>query len=98
MSKKEIVTGRNIAAFVAANHDLSKSKAEEIVKDVFELIVSDALEDKKIQLAKFGTFEVKQKSARICRNPKTGAEVKIPERNVITFKMAKAVKDEAASL
>lgn len=96
MSKKEIVTGRDIAAFIAANHDLSKTKAEEIVKDVFAVIVSDALDGKKVQLSKFGIFEAQDKPARVGRNPQTGEEVQIPERKVIKFKMAKAVKDEAA--
>lgn len=96
MSKKEIVTVRQIAAFIAANHDLSKSKAEEIVKDVFDLIVSEVLDEKKVQIAKFGAFETKQKSARVGRNPKTGEEVQIAARTVLGFKMTKnALKDEA---
>lgn len=96
--KKEIVTGRDVAAFIAANHDLSKAKAEEIVKDVFAVIVSDALEGKKVQLTKFGIFEVQDKSARVGRNPQTGEEVQIPARRVIKFKAAKALKDEAAGV
>lgn len=48
----------------------------------------------KIQISGFGTFEVKEKPARDCINPKTGAKIKIDASKVPAFKFGKAYKDQ----
>ncbi|MGL5936777.1 MAG: HU family DNA-binding protein, partial [Cetobacterium sp.] len=44
----------------------------------------------------FGKFETKTQSARVCRNPKTGEEVKVPEKKVVKFKVGKGLAEKVA--
>ena len=78
---------------IAEGADLSKSNAGRAL-DVFIATVTEALqEDDKVSLVGFGTFEVRQRSARTGRNPQTGAEIQIAAANVPAFKAGKALKD-----
>ena len=50
----------------------------------------------KVQLVGFGAFEVKERNARVGRNPKTKEEIQIPASRVASFKVGKALKDAVA--
>ena len=71
----------------------SKKISENLLEDVFELILMNIVEHKKVKIAKFGTFTLKKKKQRIGRNPKTKETKVIPERNVILFKASKEFKE-----
>ncbi|MGB0833234.1 MAG: HU family DNA-binding protein [Psychrobium sp.] len=78
---------------IAESADISKANAGRAL-DAFISTVTDALKDgDKVSLVGFGTFEVRQRSARTGRNPQTGAEIKIAAANVPAFKAGKALKD-----
>jgi len=78
---------------MAESADISKANAGRAL-DAFIGTVTDALKDgDKVSLVGFGTFEVRQRSARTGRNPQTGAEIKIAAANVPAFKAGKALKD-----
>ena len=64
----------------------SKNVAENLLEDFFDIIFKNLKENKKIKIAKFGTFELRLKKSRIGRNPKTKENKIISERNVILFK------------
>jgi DNA-binding protein HU-beta len=82
-----------LIAAVADNAGLSKKDAGKAV-DAFISVVSGALKAKdKVQLVGFGTFEVRERAARLGRNPQTGKEMKIPAVKVPAFKAGKALKD-----
>ena len=70
----------------------SKKISETLIDDFFEIILDNLITNKKVKIAKFGTFILKKKSARIGRNPKTKEETIINERNVITFKVSREFK------
>ena len=70
----------------------SKKISETLIDDFFEIILDNLIMNKKVKIAKFGTFILKKKSARIGRNPKTKEETIINERNVITFKASREFK------
>tara|TARA_S200000501_G_scaffold159591_1_gene150523 strand:+ start:70 stop:360 length:291 start_codon:yes stop_codon:yes gene_type:complete len=70
----------------------SKKISETLIDDFFEIILDNLITNKKVKIAKFGTFILKKKSARIGRNPKTKEETIINERNVITFKASREFK------
>ena len=70
----------------------SKNIAENLLEDFFDIIFKNLKENKKIKIAKFGTFEVRLKKSRIGRNPKTKEKKIISERNVILFKPSKELK------
>tara|TARA_B100001029_G_C14716919_1_gene263016 strand:+ start:197 stop:496 length:300 start_codon:yes stop_codon:yes gene_type:complete len=70
----------------------SKKIAENLLEDFFEIIFQNLKENKKVKIAKFGTFEVRFKKKRIGRNPKTRENKVISERQVILFKPSKELK------
>ena len=70
----------------------SKNVAENLLEDFFDIIFKNLKENKKIKIAKFGTFELRLKKSRIGRNPKTKERKIISERNVILFKPSKELK------
>ena len=70
----------------------SKKISETILEDIFELILTNIIKHKKVKVAKFGTFVLRNKKQRIGRNPKTKEKKIIAERNVILFKASKEFK------
>lgn len=78
----------------AVYHRLGLSRAESA--DLVEVVlreISDCLEKgEPVKLSSFGTFSVREKGERIGRNPKTGVEVPITSRRVLTFKPSNVLK------
>jgi len=72
--------------------DTSKKAAEEAVKAVIESITEGVKKDGNVQILGFGTFEVRERSARTGRNPKTGEKIKIKASKTVGFKPATALK------
>ena len=70
----------------------SKRISENLLEDIFEIILNNIIKNKKVKIAKFGTFSLKKKNQRVGRNPKTGEIKIISERNVILFKASKEFK------
>ena len=70
----------------------SKKISENLLEDFFEIIFSSLKKNKKVKIAKFGTFTIREKKSRIGRNPKTKENKLISERNVILFKPSKELK------
>lgn len=78
---------------IAEGADLSKAGAGRAL-DAFVESVTEALQkDDSVALVGFGTFSVKERSARTGRNPQTGAEIQIAAAKVPGFKAGKALKD-----
>ena len=90
MNKTELI------AAVAEKADLSKKDAEAAITAAVEAITGALIEGEKVQLVGFGSFEVKTRAARVCRNPKTGKEIPISEARLPVFKAGKALKDAVA--
>jgi DNA-binding protein HU-beta len=88
-----IMTKANIVDYVVENCSLKKKDAEAAVNAVFAAI-SDALaEGNKVQIASFGSFEVKAKAERKGCNPLTKEEIIIPACKAPSFKAGKALKE-----
>ncbi len=71
----------------------SKKIIEILIEDFFDIILKKLKSDKKVKISNFGTFNLKNKSKRTGRNPKTKETAIIQQRNVITFKAAKELKN-----
>lgn len=71
---------------------LSKSEAKDLVDNFFEQICLALEQGETVKLSGFGNFELKDKNARPGRNPKTGEEVTISPRRVVTFKQGQKLK------
>ena len=86
------LTKREIVNSIYMQIGYSKNIAENLLEDFFDIILKSLKENKKIKIAKFGTFELRLKKSRIGRNPKTRENKIISERNVILFKPSKELK------
>jgi integration host factor subunit alpha len=76
---------------------LSRNESSNLVEEVLRH-VSDALAGgETVKISSFGTFSVREKSARVGRNPKTGDEVPIHPRRVLTFRPSHLMKDRVAA-
>ena len=87
MNKSELI------AMTAENTGLTKKEAERVLNAALDVIIAAMCEHEKVQLSGFGTFEVKEREARIGRNPRTKESIEIPATFVPSFKPSKALKD-----
>ena len=71
----------------------TKVQAEEIVDGLFGSVVDTLKKGEEVSIAGFGIFSVKDRAARMARNPKTGEQVKVAATKVPKFRAAKALKD-----
>jgi integration host factor subunit alpha len=71
---------------------LSKKEAQEIIEILFDTMRQTFVEGESVKISGFGTFNVRQKMARRGRNPKTGDDLRISPRRVITFRASNQVK------
>lgn len=90
MNKQELISA------AAEKTGFSKKDTEATVTAVLETIISALEDNEKVQLVGFGSFEVKERAARIGRNPKTKESIEIPASVVPVFKAGKALKDTVA--
>lgn len=76
---------------------LSRNESAELVESVLQHI-SDALtEGEEVKISSFGTFGIRDKAARVGRNPKTKVEAEIPPRRVLSFRPSQLMKDRVSS-
>lgn len=88
-----IVNKSELIAKMAEKSGLTKKDNEVILKAFIES-VEEALESgEKVQLVGFGTFETRERAARVGRNPRTKEEIQIPASKVPVFKVGKEFKD-----
>ncbi len=72
---------------------LSRNEATEVVDKIFDTIKDSLEEGEKVQIVGFGTFDLREKNERVGRNPKTGEEITINSRRVLTFKTSRILRD-----
>jgi integration host factor subunit alpha len=72
--------------------DLDKRKAKDMVELFFEEIKSSLEQGKSVKISGFGKFELRDKTGRPGRNPKTGEEIPITARRVVTFRSGQKLK------
>ncbi len=72
--------------YVALDANISKVDARKAVDAIIRVTVHSLRQGERLTLTGLGTFSVQQKSARMGRNPRTGAPVKIPPRKAIKFR------------
>ena len=88
MTKSEL-----IQALARDNPHLYYRDIERIVSTVFDEIVEALERGDRVELRGFGAFSVKDRKARLGRNPRTGAPVRVPEKRVPFFKSGKELRD-----
>lgn len=86
MTKADIITA------LFENIGLPKKESEEVIEIILSTMKHTFREGESIKISGFGTFNVRRKTARRGRNPKTGEDIEITARNVVTFKPSNHLK------
>ena len=87
MNKTELI------AAVAESAGLTKKDTERVVNAAIDAITAALIKGDKVQISGFGSFETKDREARVGRNPHTKEAIDIPATRVPSFKASKALKD-----
>ena len=87
MNKNELITS------VAEKTSKPKKDEEKVIAATLESIKEEVSGKGKVQVIGFGTFEARERKARVCKNPRTKKEMEVPACVVPVFKAGKAFKD-----
>lgn len=90
MNKTELI------AAVSQSAGLTKKDTDRVISAAIDAITAALVQGEKVQISGFGTFEAKEREARVGRNPHTKEEIHIPATRVPGFKASKALKDIVA--
>jgi integration host factor subunit alpha len=86
------ITRVDLANAVSRAVNMSRQDSQELIDQMFDEIVAALARGESVRLSSFGAFEVRGKAERIGRNPKTGEEVPISSRRVVTFRSSDVLK------
>ena len=90
------MTKRDLVILVADKMGMTQSDASRIIEGAFETITKSLVEGRRWELRDFGVFEVKNRASRMGRNPRSGEQVPVSERRVVTFHPGKRMKEMVA--
>ena len=90
------VTRADLAEAVYESVGLSRTESAELVERFLTLIGDALVAGENVKLSSFGSFQVRSKNQRIGRNPKTGIEVPILPRRVMTFRASQSMRARVA--
>ncbi|MCH8685007.1 integration host factor subunit alpha [Pedomonas mirosovicensis] len=91
------VTRADLSEAVYQEIGLSRAESAALVEQVLALISDTLVSGQNVKLSSFGSFVLRQKGGRVGRNPKTGEEVPIDPRRVLTFKASQVMRDRINS-
>ena len=92
------LTKFNIVKSLNDEIGLNKREAKELVDSFFDNIKKLLSQGQEVKLSGFGNFQLKNKSSRPGRNPRTGEDVEITARRVVTFKSGQKLKESMKKL
>lgn len=93
MTKSEL-----IERLSEADGSLSRNEAEAVVNGIFDAMIQALQDGEKVEIRGLGSFTVRERNARVARNPKTGVAVELPTRKVPFFKTGKELRERVDSL
>ena len=96
MSSKTL-TRTTLSEAVYRELGLSRADSAELVESVLGHVCDALVKGEQVKISSFGTFSLRDKSARVGRNPKTGDEAPIAPRRVLTFRPSHLLKDRVAN-
>ncbi len=88
------VTRADLAEAVHREIGLSRADSAGLVEQVLDKICGALLGGSNVKISSFGTFVLRRKGQRIGRNPKTGQEVPIEPRTVLTFRPSQLMREQ----
>ncbi len=90
MNKTELISA------AAEKAGLSKKDTERVLNAAIDSVVASLVKGERVQISGFGIFEIKERAARVGRNPHTKESIEIPATRTPAFKASKALKDTIA--
>jgi len=91
------LTKAQLAELLFEQIGLNKRESKDMIDAFFDLISASLVEGKDVKISGFGSFILRDKGERIGRNPKTGVEVPIAPRRVLTFRASQMMRDRIVS-
>ena len=88
-----VLTLKHMAAEIAETYEMPKKQAEEILGEFIDLIGANLRKGQKIRIAGLGILQVRNRPARMGRNPATGERIKIKASKKVAFRVAKDLKE-----
>ena len=92
------MTKKDMAKKIADDTGLTQIQAGEIIQQVLDGITETLVTQGRIELRNFGIFEVKKRRPRKARNPRTGEQVDIPAKLVVSFKPGREMEERVGQL
>jgi len=92
MTKQPTLTKADLIEEVLRITELPRKESETIVETIFDSIIAALQKGEKIEIRGFGSFRTRQRRGRVGRNPKTGAKVEVPAKEIPFFKPSKELK------
>jgi integration host factor subunit alpha len=96
MRSMDTLTRAEIAEAINRKLGLSRSESLAMVESILRLMTDALAKGENVKVSGFGTFLLRDKAERVGRNPKTGVEVPITPRRVLTFRASQMLKDGIA--
>jgi len=86
------LTKQDLVEMIYSELNLSKKESVNVLESIFKIIKDELTAGNDVMISGFGKWSVRNKRARKGRNPKTGEEMMIEARKVVTFKSSKTIK------
>ena len=93
MAMNTTITKKDLVSAVADSLQLTRGKTKVVIQSFLDKLSGELKNGNRIEIRDFGIFGVKLRDGRIARNPKTGEEIKVAARNVVTFKAGRKMKE-----
>ncbi|MCF6443529.1 integration host factor subunit alpha [Nereida sp. MMG025] len=94
---EKTLTRMDLSEAVFREVGLSRNESASLVESVLDHLSDALVRGEQVKISSFGTFSVRDKAARVGRNPKTGESAPIPPRRVLTFRPSHLMKERVAS-
>lgn len=91
-------TKKDLVRTIADRAGISQAQVRSIVQITFDALIDTLISERRIELRRFGVFEIRRRAARVGRNPRTGKRVPVRARCAVTFKPGKPLEARVAKL
>ena len=88
------ITRNDLIEVISDKVGLSLNDSSEMIENIFDFILTELESGDDVKISSFGTFKVKRKNLRMGRNPKTGIDVPIKPRRVVSFYSSNVLKSK----
>ena len=88
------MTKKDIVLRITDLTGIKQVDVKKVVQKTFDVIVDSLVRSEKVELRNFGVFKIKERRARLGRNPRTGESVPVPPRKIVVFKPGLEMKQK----